>query len=69
MIDPSTGRNLQCSNWKVLLKIKGEEEPVGEVEYAEFLRRVPENKIVRYDGNKVQILKMKKEEIRELLDF
>ena len=65
--DPSTGRALQCSDWKVCLGIDGEAEPLGEIEYAEFINRIPADKLLKYDGNKIQILEMSENEVRELI--
>ena len=65
--DPSTGKALQCSDWKVWLGIDGEAEPLGEIEYTEFINRIPADKLLKYDGNKIQILEMSEDEVRELI--
>ena len=67
VMDPSTGKALECSGWSVVLELAGAEEPLGELDYAEFLYRIPEDKLVAYDGDKVRILAMDENEIRALI--
>ncbi|MBS6448126.1 MAG: DUF4299 family protein [Clostridiales bacterium] len=67
VLDPDSGKPLECSCWRVLLKAEDEKEALGELEYSDFLHRIPKNKIERYDGGHVYIYEMSKAEIEELL--
>ncbi len=62
--DPSTGKQLECKEWLILLGIEGEAEPLCEMEYSKFLSLIPENKKSKYDGNHFLLAKMTEEEIR-----
>ena len=62
--DPSTGKQLECKEWLILLGIEGEAEPLCEMEYSKFLSLIPENKKSKYDGNHFLLAEMTEEEIR-----
>lgn len=66
--DPFSGEPLQCSDWRVLLEIDGETDPLGEIEYTDFISRIPADKILKYDGDKFQLLRMNEDEVRALID-
>lgn len=55
VLDPDSGKALKCSCWRVLLKAEDEKEVFGELEYSDFLYKVPKNKIERYDGEHICI--------------
>ncbi len=62
--DPSTGKQLECKEWLILLGIEGEAEPLCEMEYSKFLSLIPDNKKSKYDGNHFLLAEMTEEEIR-----
>lgn len=64
MADPHTGKPLECSDWRVVLGIAGEKEPVCEIEYASFLGRLPENRMAKYDGSRFLLAEFSEAEIR-----
>ncbi len=62
--DPSTGKQLECKEWLILLGIEGEAGPFCEMEYSKFLSLIPENKKSKYDGSHFLLAEMTEEEIR-----
>lgn len=64
VLDPDSGKALKCSCWRVLLKAEDEKEVFGELEYSDFLYKVPKNKIERYDGEHICISEVSEEEIK-----
>lgn len=62
--DPTTGKQLECKEWLILLGVEGEKEPLCEMEYSKFLSLIPENKKSKYDGNHFLLDEMTEEEIR-----
>ena len=46
--------------------MKGEKEPLCEMEYSKFLSLIPENKKSKYDGSHFLLAEMSEEEIRKL---
>ncbi len=67
-MDPTTGRALECDRWQIWLGIDGEERPLGEIDYFQFLRLLPDSKKTRYDGARFLLPEMSEREIRELMD-
>ena len=67
VLDPDSGKALKCSCWRVLLKAEDEKEVFGEMEYSDFLYKVPKNKMERYDGEHICISEMSEEEIKSFL--
>ncbi len=65
-IDPTTGTQLECNEWLILLGIEGEEEPLCEMKYSEFLSLIPENKKSKYDAARFLLAEMTVEEIRTM---
>ena len=49
--DPTTGKQLECKEWLILLGVEGEKEPLCEMEYSKFLSLIPENKKSKYDAS------------------
>lgn len=64
--DPTTGKQLECKNWLILLGLESEKEPLCEMEYSRFLSLIPENKKSRYDGNHFLLSELTEEEIKAL---
>ncbi len=64
--DPQTGKPLECNEWIIAIGIEGEDAPLCEMEYSEFLNRIPENKKSKYDGRNFLLADMTEEEIRAL---
>lgn len=64
--DPETGEPLKCEKWVVMPGIRGAEEPLCEMDYSEFLKLLPENKVSRYDGDKFLLSELTEEEIRDI---
>ena len=64
--DPTTGKQLECKEWLIWLGMKGEKEPLCEMEYSKFLSLIPENKKSKYDGSHFLLAEMSEEEIRKL---
>lgn len=50
LTDPDTGNALECTDWKVLLFKNMSEGPVAEIEFAEFLSRLPAEKTQELDA-------------------
>ncbi len=65
-VDPATGEPLVCEKWLVWFVVEGEQEPVAEMEYAEFLSILPEEKKSRFDANHFLLAEMSEEEIKTL---
>ncbi|MBQ3094316.1 MAG: DUF4299 family protein, partial [Clostridia bacterium] len=65
-IDSRTGNQLECDEWSVILGVEGEEEPICEMEYSEFLRLIPENKKSKFDAAHFLLAEMTEEEIRTM---
>jgi hypothetical protein len=63
-MDPATRKPLQCNDWKVMVGIEGEDAPLCEIEYADFLQHIPEGKLSRYDASQLLVSAMTPEEIR-----
>lgn len=66
LTDPATGKPLECNEWLICIGIKGEKEPLGQMEYDKFLSFIPENKKSKYDGNRFLLDALTEEEIRHL---
>lgn len=64
--DPEKGEPLKCEKWVVMLGIRGEKSPLCEMEYSEFLKLLPENKICRYDGDKFLLSELTEEETKAI---
>lgn len=64
--DPSTGKLLECDRWLVLLALDREKAPLCQLNYADFMDRLPKDRVVYYDADHVQVLEMSEEEIRKL---
>lgn len=64
MTDPATGKPLACSRWRVALVIENQPGALAEIDYADFLRRIPENHKTRYDETHFLLSALTEEEIR-----
>lgn len=64
--DTSTGKPVECRTWLVVIGIDGEKAPLCEMEYDEFLRRIPTHKQSKYDESRFLLAALTAEEIREL---
>ena len=64
--DPTTGKQLECKEWLILLGIEGEKEPLCEMEYSKFLSLIPEDKKSKYDGNHFLLSALTEEELKAL---
>ena len=62
----ATGEPLECTKWKIVFGIKGETEPLCEMDYFQFLKIVSNKKKTKYDGNHFVLSAMTKEEIKML---
>lgn len=67
--DPSTGKPLECRDWRVILVIEGESDILREMDYDEFLRVLAPDRKIRYDGNHFLVTEMSEAEIRNLADM
>lgn len=65
-IDPETGKQLECEQWVILLRIEGEDEPLCQMEYSKFLNTIPDSKKVRYDGNHFLLSALTEDELRKI---
>ncbi len=64
--DPATGKPLECKRWMISLGIEGENSPLCEMEYAEFLNLIPETQKSEYDGEHFLLSALTEEDIRNL---
>lgn len=64
--DPETGKQLECNHWMILLGIKGDDEPLCEMEYSKFLSIIPDSKKLRYDGDHFLLSELTEDEIRNI---
>lgn len=64
--NPFTGKALECEHWSVVFGIG--REPIGKLEFSDFMGRVPKEKIVEFDDDKIQILALTEEEIRKIAE-
>lgn len=66
LTDPNTGKELTCSDYKILLLHNEESEPEGEIVFDEFINRIPKHKIREYDPELLLIDAFDDEEWQEL---
>lgn len=66
--DPSTGQPLKCSNWRIVLVIEHQKEPLCEMDYDKFLNLIPAEKKIRYDANHFLLSELTEHELRTLAD-
>ena len=59
---------MECQTWLVVIGIDGEKAPLCEMEYDEFLRRIPEHKKSKYDESRFLLAALTSEEIREIAE-
>ena len=64
MTDPTTGKPLACSRWCVALVIENQPGALAEIDYTDFLRRIPEDHKTRYDETHFLLSELTEEEIR-----
>lgn len=65
--DPTTGKALECSEWRIRFGIEGEEEPLGEIAYSRFLSIISDSKKSKYDGAHFLLSEMTEAEIKALV--
>ena len=65
-VNPETGKTFECEKWVVLVGIRGEREPLCEMEYSVLLKKLPENKISRFDGDNFLLAELTQEEIKNI---
>ncbi len=65
-IDLSTGKPIECKKWSVII-VDGE-KVVCDIEYSEFLKLIPKEKINRFDASRFLLAEMTWEEIRAIAD-
>lgn len=66
--DPETGKQLECSQWVILIGIQGEKTPLCEMEYSKFLEILPDDKISKFDGGRFLLAELTEEEIRTIAE-
>ncbi len=66
--NPLTGAPLEIEQWSVVLFVSDEEEPLDEIGYFDFMDRIPDEKVTKFDGDKILISELTKEEIKSLID-
>lgn len=49
MINPSTGRPLECSRWRAAIITDGSQEPMADLDYACFLNTIPQEMRKKFD--------------------
>lgn len=64
--DPQTGEDLTCDLWRVWLALEAESKPLAELDYEEFLRRLPPDRVSRYDACHIFVKHLKEEDIRAM---
>ncbi len=66
VLDPRTGKRLQCDKWQVTMIIGSEPEVLGQLEYSDFLRLLPAEKKSKYDGGHFLLAQLTEDEIRTM---
>lgn len=62
--DPTTGKSLECEDWGIILVIDGEKVPLCEMEYATFLKKIPNHKKAKFDADRFLVDALTEEELR-----
>ena len=65
-VNPETGKTLECEKWVVLVGIRGEREPLCEMEYSVLLKKLPKEKISRFDGKHFLLAELTQEETKNI---
>lgn len=66
MTDPATGKPLVCSSWRVVLIPEGEQEPLAELDYCDFISRIPISLRKKFDNRRFLCPAFSKEGLRKL---
>lgn len=62
--DPTTGQQLECEDWGMILVIDGEKVPLCEMEYASFLEKLPNHKKTKFDADRFLLDALTEDELR-----
>lgn len=68
VIDPDTGKMLECSNYMAAFYSHTYDRVIGEVPYERFMDVVPKAKISRYDGGSYVMKGLTLEELESILE-
>lgn len=68
MTNPATGKPLECEKWRVLIGRKDAEEPLADLDYAEFISRIPAEKRQRFDSKRFLCQPFSAEELRGIVE-
>ncbi len=66
LVDPSTGHALECTDYRVLIGVDGEDEPIAALTYDAFYGKLPVDHCTRFDGCSVLLSPLSADEIRRL---
>lgn len=64
--DLNTGKPVECEQWTVLIGLQTDENPLCQLEYSEFLNRVPNDKKSKFDADHFLLGELTEQEIRAL---
>ena len=67
LTDPGTGKQLVCDDHRVAIFSSAEEKILGELPFDRFLRRLPADKLARYDEHCVLIAPLSHSECKTIL--
>lgn len=65
-VDPKTGKPLECKKWVVLLGIRGEKNPLCEMDYSALLQKLPKEKMSRFDGKHFLLAELTQEKTKNI---
>lgn len=63
--NPFTDGPLECERWSVVIGIQGE-EPLAEMDYPEFVEKIPKEKFERFDDDKFLVKALTEDEIKTI---
>jgi len=69
MTDPTTGKALECCQWRVVLVIENQPGALCEIDYDQFLASIPEGRKSRYDETHFLLSRLSEQEVRLLANL
>ena len=68
MMNPATGKPLECGIWRAVIVSEGAQEPEAEMDYADFVNRIPQEMREKFDGKRFITRAFTKQELQGLAE-
>lgn len=68
MMDPSTGKPLECDRWRAVIVTEDSQEPKGDMEYEEFVRRIPQSMRSKFDTKRFVTAVFSERDLQRIAD-